>query len=473
MTILRSSQLILVLLVESTLLYTVMAILGGVLKMGGSSLNPVAIFTILGLSCLASLYFQNSYSDPVRSQIVSFGMGLLVLYIAVGMSVESPVGVVGEYAWIFKSFNGDYEYVELGRQVLGMVLGVGIWSRGMSIAATYEIDNLLFRSFRIGSIVVTFGAVVDALFPIWLGMEWVAPGFFLSGLLCLVLMQFDSYENGAMVRISWLWLGLSICVILVTVGVAFTFTVGGSASDLAQGVVRGIGVGVTYVLLALAIPMLYVADWAINSLFWILDWVLGEGWQAQVGGVVDSLRSFEQLRGENTSKSEDQGWFMSLLKWAIVCIFLCVVLAGLFFSYVVGSRRRKPLATRSQEGDDRGVGDDIWNLFKKLIPEGIGVKRSGGDDLPQGSDSRATILRTYYKILERGEANGFIRPTWQTSIEYHRSTLTRILPADLGLHVTSLFNQARYNKQSEMRINATEATKIEQECESHKDIGLA
>ena len=183
MTLLRSSQLILVLVVESSLIYTAMAILGCILKMDGSSLNAIAIFAILGISSLASLYFQNSQSDPLRPQIVSFVLGLVVLYAAIGISVQSPVGVAGEYAWIFKSFNGEYEYVELGRQVLGMVLGVIVWSRGMSIAATYEIDTLLFRSFRIGSIIVTVGAVVDALFPVWLGMEWVAPGFFLSGLL--------------------------------------------------------------------------------------------------------------------------------------------------------------------------------------------------------------------------------------------------------------------------------------------------
>ena len=183
MTFLRAAQLILVLLVEAVLIYTVIAILGCVLKMGGSSLNPVAVFSILGTSCLTSLYFQRSEADPIRPQIVSFALGLIVLYIAIGMSVQSPVGVASEYAWIFKSFNGDYQYVELGRQVLGMVIGVGIWSRGMSIAATYEIDKLLFRSFRVGSMVVAFGSVIDALFPVWLGMEWLAPMFFLGGLL--------------------------------------------------------------------------------------------------------------------------------------------------------------------------------------------------------------------------------------------------------------------------------------------------
>jgi hypothetical protein len=160
MTLLRSTQLILVLLVEASLIYTVIAILGCVLKMDGSSLNPVAVFVILGVSCVASLYFQSSSSDPLLPQIASFVIGLLVLYLAVGISVKAPVAVTAEYGWIFHSFSGDYEYVELGRQVLGLIIGAIIWSRGMSIAATYEIENLLFRSFRIGSIIVTLGSVV-------------------------------------------------------------------------------------------------------------------------------------------------------------------------------------------------------------------------------------------------------------------------------------------------------------------------
>ena len=472
MTLLRSSQLILVLVVESSLIYTAMAILGCILKMDGSSLNAIAIFAILGISSLASLYFQNSQSDPLRPQIVSFVLGLLVLYAAIGISVQSPVGVAGEYAWIFKSFNGEYEYVELGRQVLGMVLGVIVWSRGMSIAATYEIDTLLFRSFRIGSIIVTVGAVVDALFPVWLGMEWVAPGFFLSGLLCLVLMQFDSYENGATVRTSWLWLGLCICVLVVVMGMVFTLAVGGSASDLAEEVLRGVGVGVTYLLLALAIPMLYVADWVINGLFWILDWILGEGWQAQVGGVIDSLRTFEQIRSDDTGKSDGPGWIATVIRWVIICIFLSIIFVGLFFAYATGSKRRRQMATRIQEGDPRAVGDDIWNLFKKLVPEGLGTKKDT-EEVPIGHDARAVILRTYYKMLERAEANGLVRPVWQTSFEYHKSTLIRILPSDLGLKLTSLFNQARYNKQSVMSLNVTEAIALEQECEYQKKVDLA
>jgi len=450
-----------------------MAILGCVLKMDGSSLNPVAVFVILGVSCVASLYFQSSSSDPLLPQIASFVIGLLVLYLAVGISVKAPVAVTAEYGWIFHSFSGDYEYVELGRQVLGLIIGAIIWSRGMSIAATYEIENLLFRSFRIGSIIVTLGSVVDALFPIWLGMDWVAPVFFLSGLLCLVLMQFDSHESGAIVRTSWLWLGLSICVLVVLIGVSFAFIVGASTSDLAKEGVRWFGLGFSYALLILAIPMLYVADWAINSLFWVLDVVLGSEWQQQVGGVLDSLRTFEQLRGEDVSDSEGHGWFTPFVKGTLVCIFLLIVFATLFFSYVAGSSRRRPLVGRSQDTEGRGVPEDIWNLLKKLIPEGIGVKNSLLDDLPQGNDSRTIILRTYYKILERAEHNGFARQKWQTSFEYQQFTLVRILPSHLSLKLTFGFNQARYNKQSTMDMEIDEARGIEQECESQEGMGLA
>jgi len=473
MTYLRLTQLILVLLVESALVYTAIAVLGCVLKMGGSSLNPVAVFVILGSSCMVSLYFQKAHGDFVMPQVASFGIGILVLYLAVGISVKAPVSLAGEYAWIFHSFDGKYEYVELGRQVLGMMIGVAIWSRGMSIAATYEIDELLFRSFRIGSIVVTFGSVIDALFPIWLGMEWVAPVFFLSGLLCLVLTQFDSNENGASVRTGWMWLGIAIAALVVMIGVAFTFTVGGVASEFSKEVIRGVGVGITYMLLALAIPMLYVADWVINSLFWILNWILGEGWQGQVGQVLDSLEGFEALRGESSRDSGGLSWFMTFLKWSIICIFLIGLFGALFFSYIVGSRRRRASANRTQDIEGRGVSEDVWNLFKKLIPDGIGIRRGALEGMSFGNDSRGIILRAYYTTLERAERNGFTRPTWQTSFEYQKATLDRILPTSLSLRLTSAFNQARYNKRSTMNMEQAQAMSIEEECASEKGMGLA
>jgi hypothetical protein len=473
MTYLRSIQLILVLLVESALVYTVSSILGGVLGMGGSSLNLVAIFVILGSSCMVSLYFQTAHGGFVMPQVASFGIGILVLYLAVGISVKAPVGLAGEYAWIIHSFEGQYEYVELGRQVLGMMIGVAIWSRGMSIAATHEINDLLFRSFRIGSVVVTFGSAIDALFPIWMGMEWVAPIFFLSGLLCLVLTQFDSNENGAMVRLGWMWLGIAIAVLVVMIGIAFTFTVGGAASDFSKEVIRSLGVGITYILLVLAIPMLYVADWVINSLFWVLNWVLGDGWQGQVGQVLDRLDAFEGFRGEGSRDSWDQSWLAALLKWGIISTFFIGLFGALFFSYVVGSRRRRALAHRTQDTEKRGVSEDVWNLLKKLIPDGIDIRRGVLEGTFFGNDSRGIILRAYYTTLERAERNGFPRPAWQTSFEYQKTTLARILPSTLSFRLTSAFNQARYSKRSTMNMELAQATGIEEECQSEKGRGLA
>ena len=107
-----------------------------------------------------------------------------------------------------------------------------------------------------------------------------------------------------------------------------------------------------------------------------------------------------------------------------------------------------------------------------MVPEGLGTKKDT-EEVPIGHDARAVILRTYYKMLERAEANGLVRPVWQTSFEYHKSTLIRILPSDLGLKLTSLFNQARYNKQSVMSLNVTEAIALEQECEYQKKVDLA
>ena len=431
------------LVVETTWWYTIAALGGALLGLGGSPLNGVSVLLVLLVASLVSLYFQNPRLDIFLAQGVSLGIALVTIYLAIAISVEAPVAPAFHPLWLLDTLAGISAYSEVGRQFLGGFLGIALWWRGMEIASSTSIESLLFRSFRIGLAFVTVGALVDALAPLSFGMAWIAFAFFLAGLSALMLNQLQREGVGATPGRRWLQISLGTIGAVVITGLLLSLAAGGAPAAAAAGLFGAVGFLLRGIILLIAIPMAYVTDYLMRGVAWIVQRVFGEGTALPGGGIFEFLREVEERR-EAQEPFHFPELLSTLLQWGIIIYVVMAGLLLLYLAFVRRGRRAEGQVVRASTWGETPLWEDLASLFKKLLPHGREQNLQPGLPTPQGDDPRSGVLRLYYTVLLHAHRSGMARKPSQTPLEYHRSALMRFLPTEVSRRLTDAFNRVWY-----------------------------
>ncbi|GEM_PF-5765061 len=433
---------------EATWWYTLIALAGTLVGVEGSPLSGIAVLLVFGAAAALSLALQAPHMDLLVAQGVSMVIALGTIYLAValggglfGIATLNPL-------WLLDTLSGHSSPVELGQQVVGGLAGIALWWRGMEVGAAGEVDALLFRSFKIGLVVITVGAVIDVLAPTSLGMTWVAFAFFLAGLSALMLNQLQREAGAGMVERQWRQIALGVLGAVLLTGIVLSVMAGGDTANAAAWLFETVGEAVSRVLLLLALPLAYAMGSVVNGLQWLIAHLLGQAENRGdlMRGALGALQSLRDLAAGHHMP----GWvalLVKLLEWGALAYIALVLLLLLYLAFV----RRQPVqGGREARASSRGqtpLWADLASLLGKLFPQPRGQAAEASPPVPQGGDPRSVLLRLYYTTLRHFQQQGMGRRSFETPWEYERHTLARVWPGGVSRRLTDAFNGVRYGRQ--------------------------
>ncbi len=459
----RNSRLLFwaVLLTEATWWYTLVALGGVLVGLGHSPLHGIGVLLLLGAAAALSVALQSPHIGLLVAQGVSMAIALGAIYLAIALGGGSSAIPSFDPLWLLDALSGHSTARDLGQQVVGGLAGIVLWWRGMEIGGASEVDDLLFRSFKIGLVVITVGAVIDALAPIPLGMTWVGFVFFIVGISALMLNQLQGEAEEGMPERRWMQIALAVLGAVLLTGILLSLAVGGDAANLAGWLFGAIGAVVRGALLLLALPLAYAMGYAVSGLQWVIAHLFGrvEGTENLLQGALGALQELRDL-AKGGSMPEWLSLFLTVLRWAAL---IYIALALLFFLYMAFVRRQPGQRGRAVRASSRGqtpLWSDLASLLSKLFPQPQAQAAEASPPLPQGSEPRRALLRLYYTTLHHFQQRGLGRQSFETPWEYESHTLARVWPGGGSSRLTRAFNGVRYGRQEP---EAQEVQQMEEE----------
>ena len=433
------------LVVETTWWYTLAALVGVLIGLGGSPLNGFSVLLVLAASAGLSVALQAPRIDILVAQGTAMVIALGVIYLAIAFSVGSLGGSAFQPLWLLDTLSGGASYHVLGQQILGAALGIALWWRGMDIGATASIDTLLLRSFKIGLIVITVGAVIDALAPLSFGMLWVAFAFFLAGLSALMLNQLQREGDGGGLEGRWLQIAIGTVGAVIVTGIVLSLAAGGAPAAVAGWVFGTVGAIVSWVLIIIATPLAYAMEYVVGGLQWLIERLVGEQESAArpFAGALNFLEELRERAGDRDVPALLSIIF-TVLKWAFIIYCGLAILLLLYLAFMRRSGSKEGQAVRTSTWGETPLWQDLAMLLRKLFPQPRVQSAGAPLPVPQGEDPRSALLRLYYNALLYAQQRGVARRPSQTPLEYHRSTLRRVFPQEISRRLTEAFNRVRY-----------------------------
>ncbi|MSQ41106.1 MAG: DUF4129 domain-containing protein [Dehalococcoidia bacterium] len=446
----RNSRLLYwaILLMEATWWYTLVALGGVLVGLGNSPLHGIGVLLLLGAAAALSLALQSPHLDLLVAQGVSMAIALGAIYLAIALGGGGSAIPSFNLLWILDTVSGHSTGRELGHQVLGGLAGIVLWWRGMEIGAAPDVEDLLFRSFKIGLIVITVGAVIDALAPISVGMTWVGFVFFLVGLSALMLNQFQGESEEGVSGRRWMQIALGVLGAVLLTGILLSLVAVGGAASLAGWLFGAVGDVVRGVVLLVALPLAYAMGYAVSGLQWLIAHLFGQG-EATGDLLQGSLGALQELRdlAKGRLMPDWLSGFLAVLRWAGL---IYVALVFLFFLYLAFVRRQPGQRGREVRAFSRGqtpLWSDLASLLSKLFPQPKAQVAEDPPPQPRGSEPRRALLRLYYTTLNHFQQRGLGRQSFETPWEYESHTLARVWPGGGSSRLTRAFNTVRYGRQ--------------------------
>lgn len=439
--------------VETTWWYTLATLLGVLIGLGESPLNGISVLLVLGVSAGLSLALQSPRIDILVAQAVAVFGALLTIYLAIAVTQGPQVGNWVQVLWLKETLFEGVSYLQIGQQITGGAVGIALWWRGMEIGSSSNLDALLLRSFKMGLFIVTGGAFIDALVPLSFGMMWVAFGFFVAGLSALMLNQVQQESMGGGIERRWIQIAGGTVGMVVLVGITMSVLTGGAPSAAAGWLAGTIGSIAWAILYMIAVPLAYVMEYVVRGLRWLIEGLItsNEGVTQPLGGV---LRRLEELRNQAGDRElpEIISMIFTFLVWAVVIYLVLAVLLILYLSFVKRTPADQAGVTRTSTWGDTPLLEDMAMLLRKLFPQGNPQGQQVLLNMPVGDDPRSALLRLYYNALVYAQNIGMGRKNFETPLEYHQTSLSKVFEEATSRRLTEAFNLTRYGRDAPQQI---------------------
>ena len=437
---------------EAAWLFAFISILGVAAGSTGSPLSFFAIIGLLGLSTLVYSYIR--WKEFQAFELFYFGatfFGIVLAYMVVAAAYEPNETFTID--WISKLIDSTYK--TQGRTfhgVMGGILAVGMWFRGIRLATVQFPEKSLKFSFRMGLFFIGFAAVMDILVEQQLNIFAMVLIFFGAGLAGLNIGHLVSETSASAQTKTWpKMIGLAVIGVLV---------VGGMFGFLQQSVLEFVTSPIRFafdrvvegILLIVGVPLVLVLEF-INE---IMAAIFSRPFEPDLESAATPTPTpqpgtplvFESPRGGGDIRAPD--FLVYITRFVRYGLVVAAIVVVSIFMYVllrkIGRRLKREDEPDREALEDMNFASDIGDLFSDLLSNVRDLFKGAARKvfrLPEGPPGVVEALRLYYQMLTTAEQNEVSRPDHYTPNEFRRD-LRSVFPNELVEPATEAFNRAHY-----------------------------
>lgn len=444
-----------IVLAESTWLYAGFAIIGALLQKQGSPLGWLAVLLILALGVIAARLIPTDVAAIESLYLGVTVLGAMFMYTVVATQVQ-PGGEFGfDIGWIGKVISSSEPDPYAFRAVAGVLIGVAVWVRGITIAIAANPSRSLGISFSLGIVVLAVALMLDSALKYDLGVASLIFIFFGAGLAGLTA---GSLRSSRSVKAkAWPRIIGGMVIALTLIGAIFTVV----SRDILSYVTNPITTVLGFVLKSALVVALAPVALAMSLIFGGVEDLFGREFNPDLsqGGIVATtsppdlrLAELPVLEIATTTGEEapqpSPGLgidFTEILKWASLTFLAVGALVIMFVALrkIVGRERDAGQALRESIDSDADYASDFGNLLWNLLPDRFRGRKRKGMQPPDGPPGIVEVFQIYYRLLKMAEQKGQARSNHQTTVEFRRPLATVVSP-DLARLATYCFDRACY-----------------------------
>ena len=431
---------------ESASVYAVLALMGAAGGHGASPMNMPAILAVLVSAIVVSRLMLYIAMPDWTALVFHTGIGLFIIWVV----VATQAGVSGvDLGWVGWGFSSSpLADGNAFRAVAGGVASVYLWRRGAHLAGLQSPVESLGFGFRVGVVIMTTAAIVDAIISPDLNIYSVMFVFLAASLAGLGIGRLLPPAPETDHARTWPRVIGAVVTAVVVTGLFVGLVQNAFLSHASRVAITTLGFMidrvVKYALLAIIYPLAYIVGLLVSgvSRLFRVDEPREPIEREQTQPPVD--RFLEEFRSR-VGETESSYLIFDIIEYILVALLVLLVA----FLLVRAFRRRVRTRTLYEAGDRESVSEgrspayDAANLLFGLLPDWLRRRRASGYRLPDGPPGIVEVFRLYYRMLDIAGRKGVRRAPHETPNEL-RGRLAGVLPARLVTEVTSAFERACY-----------------------------
>ena len=434
---------------ESASVYAVLALVGAAGGHGASPMNMPAILAVLVTAIVVSRLLLYIAMPDWTALLIHTGIGLFVIWVVV--ATQAGAGGV-DFGWVGWGLSSSpLADGNVFRAVIGGVASVYLWRRGAHLAGLQSPVESLGFGFRIGVVIMTTAAIVDAIIEPDLNIYSVMFAFLAASLAGLGIGKLLPPAPETEHARTWPRVIGAVVTGVVVTGLFVGLVQNAFLSQASRMAITTLGFVidrvVKYALLAIIYPLAYVVGLLISGLsrLFRVDEPREPIEREQTQPPVD--RFLEEFRSR-VGETERSYLIFDIIEYIVVALLVLLVA----FLLVRAFRRRVRTRTLYEAGDRESVSEgrspayDAANLLFGLVPDWLRRRRASGYRLPDEPSAIVDVFRLYYRMLDVAGKKGVRREAHETPEEL-RGRLAEVLPSRLVKEVTSAFEKACYGGQ--------------------------
>ncbi|HIF13725.1 MAG TPA: DUF4129 domain-containing protein [Dehalococcoidia bacterium] len=428
---------------ESARVFSFAAIIALLVGLDAAPLTWTAAAAIMGVSMVANWVIGGARGDLVTLALVQALVGFPVIYLAA--AARGIGGALGlDLDWPLALTAGDMDPDEVVGVILAIPLAFIVWLRGIALLNSEEPESVQRSIFYTGAAALGILLLMERIIGNDVDARFLILPFFaaaLAGMAITHLATVGDVKSGSAFWGRFMTMtvgGVLLFAITITV-LAVVF------NDAVHALGRGIGVLLSWILIAIAAPFAVVA----MGVIWLLSKFRGEGRTDVVIGADSNfeLNTDTGLAVVDDGKSSVFDLVVDLLRIPLAIIIVLAILFVLYITFrrYMAKRRIRPGNDRESVRGDADAGKDLVGLLGKLLPEWM--RRHGGSEVerryPADEPGISEVFQLYFRYLKAATRRGMSPGSGHTPNEL-RGAMSRALPGMPVDLMTDRFNAACY-----------------------------
>jgi hypothetical protein len=427
--------------VESIWWFSLLAVLGGMIGLGGSPIPWPSLVILFGAGVFSSWLFGGMRGSASTLAMYQAIVAVVVIYLALATVTVTDSWSL-KIAWPIDTFGGTYGAEGVADVIIGVIATGWVWFRAQGIIAGGGISRRLSRAFKIGTAFIAFGLLVEiSAIRSDIGISSLLLPFFGAALIGMAASRLPQSSDSS--QASWpVVIGVSVAGLL-GIGVVGGMLTGRYGDAGVRGLVNVWAAFIDGLLWVLRYPIEWIMTALWNLILWLKERSGSEDEEIEQeapGQLSENMVNPALERAESASD-----FAIEALRWPLSILLIVVLFVVLMFAFRRFSARlgKEEDSNRESIRGDADAKADMMKLLTSLVPSWMrGGKRSIWK-WPEGERGVAEAFLLYFDTLTHAIKRGMIFDPNVTPNE-RVTALAVFLPGAPVDVVTTRFNAACY-----------------------------
>jgi hypothetical protein len=427
--------------VESIWWFSLLAVLGGMIGLGGSPIPWPSMVILFGVGVFSSWLFGGMRGSASTLAMYQAILAVVVIYLALA-TVTVTDSWSFKIAWPIDTFGGTYGAEGVADVIIGVIAAGWVWFRAQGIIAGGGISRRLSRAFKIGTAFIALGLLVEiSAIRSDIGISSLLLPFFGAALIGMAASRLPQSSDSS--QASWpVVIGISVAGLL-GIGVVGGMLTGRYGDAGVRGLINVWAAFIDALLWVLRYPIEWIMTALWNLILWLKERTGSEDEEIEQeapGQLSEEMVNPALERAESASD-----FAIEALRWPLSILVIVVLFVVLMFAFRRFSARlgKEEDSNRESIRGDADAKADMMKLLTSLVPSWMrGGKRSIWK-WPEGERGVAEAFLLYFDTLTHAIKRGMIFDPNVTPNE-RVMALAVFLPGAPVDVVTTRFNAACY-----------------------------